>query len=92
MELDKSLNQSPQGGLENIDYTSSNGPLGNCCKIRNKFLIGHVLGGQNGESIDMLIIADDFNIAANFCHIWFETCHCFHIHIECTWKMKNRKR
>ena len=29
MELDKSLNQSPQGGLEKIDYTSSNGPVGN---------------------------------------------------------------
>ena len=27
--LDKSLNQSSQGGLENIDYTNSNGPPGN---------------------------------------------------------------
>ena len=26
MELDKSLNHSPQGGLEKIGYTSSNGP------------------------------------------------------------------
>ena len=25
MELDKSLNQSPQSGLEKIGYTSSNG-------------------------------------------------------------------
>ena len=50
MELDKSLNQSPQGGLEKIGYTSGNGPLGNCCKIRNKYLIGHVLGRQNGGS------------------------------------------
>ena len=33
IELDKSLNQSPQGGLENIGYTSSNGSLGNCCKV-----------------------------------------------------------
>ena len=48
MELNKSLNQSPQGGLEKIGYTSSNGPSGNCCKIWNKYLIGHVLRGQNG--------------------------------------------
>ena len=41
--LDKSLNQSPQCGLENIDYTSSNGPPGNCCKVLNKYLIEHVL-------------------------------------------------
>ena len=47
MELDKSLNQSPQGGLEKIDYMSSNGPPGNCCKVPNKYLIGHVLGRQN---------------------------------------------
>ena len=26
MELDKSLNQNPQGGLEKIDYMSSNKP------------------------------------------------------------------
>ena len=82
--LDRSLNQSPQGGLENIDYTSCNGPRVNSCKIRNKYLIRHVLGEQNGGSTDMLIIADDFNLAANFCNIWFETCHFFHIHIECT--------
>ena len=50
MELDKSLNQSPQGGLEKISYMSSNGPPGNCYKVRNKYLIGHVLGGQNGGS------------------------------------------
>ena len=48
--LDRSLNQSPQGGLENIDYTSSNALPGNCCKIQNKYLKGHVLGGQNGGS------------------------------------------
>ena len=53
MELDKSLNQSPQGGLEKISYMSSNGPLGNCCKVLNKYLIGHVLGGQNGGSTDL---------------------------------------
>nr|CAN68254.1 hypothetical protein VITISV_043923 [Vitis vinifera] len=35
MELDKSLNQSPQSGLEKIGYTSSNGPPENCCKIKN---------------------------------------------------------
>ena len=50
MGLDKSLNQSPQGGLEKIGYTSSNMPPGNCCKVLNKYLIGHVLGGQNGGS------------------------------------------
>ena len=54
MELDKSLNQSPQGGLERIGYMSSNGLPGNCCKIWNKHLIGHVLGGQNGGSIEWL--------------------------------------
>ena len=50
MGLDKSLNQSSQGGLEKIGYMSSNGPLGNCCKVLNKYLIGHVLRGQNGGS------------------------------------------
>ena len=50
MKLDKSLNQIPQGGLEKIGYTSSNGPPGNCCKIQDKYLIGHVLRGQNGGS------------------------------------------
>ena len=50
MELDKSFNQSPQGGLEKISYMSSNGPPKNCCKGLNKYLIGHVLGGQNGGS------------------------------------------
>ena len=29
IELDKSLNQSPQDGLEKIGYMSNNGPLGN---------------------------------------------------------------
>ena len=47
MELDESLNQSPQCGLEKIGYTSSNGPPGNYYKVSNKYLIGHVLGGQN---------------------------------------------
>ena len=50
MELDKSFNQSFQCGLEKIGYTSSNGPLGNCCKIQNQYLLEHVLGGQNGGS------------------------------------------
>ena len=54
MELDKSINQSSQGGFEKISYTSSNGPLGNCCKVPNKYLIGHVLGGQNGGSTHIL--------------------------------------
>ena len=48
--LDKSLNQRSQDGLEKIDYTSSNGPPGNCCKILNKHTIGHVLVGQNEGS------------------------------------------
>ena len=48
MELAKSLNQSPQGGLEKIGYKSSNGPPRNCCKVSNKYLIGYVLGWQNG--------------------------------------------
>ena len=48
MGLDKSLNQCPQGGLEKIGYTSSNGPLENCCKVPNKHIIGHVTVGQNG--------------------------------------------
>ena len=43
MELYKSLNQSPQGGLEKIGYMSSSGPPRNCCKIPNEHIIGHVL-------------------------------------------------
>ena len=43
MELNKSLNQSPQGGLEKIGYTSSNGPPENYYKILDKYLIGHLL-------------------------------------------------
>ena len=50
MGLDKSLNQSPQGDLKNIGYTSSNRPPRNCRKVSNKYLIGHVLGGQNEGS------------------------------------------
>ena len=53
MGLDKSFNQSPQGGLEKMSYTSSNGPLGNCCKVPNEHIIGHVLVGQNGGSTRM---------------------------------------
>ena len=52
MRLDKSLNQSSQGGLENIDYMSSNGPLENCCKVLNEHTIGHVLVRQNGGYIE----------------------------------------
>ena len=51
MGLDKSLNQSLQGGSYKISYMSNNGPLGNCCKVPNKHIIGHVLEGQNGGSI-----------------------------------------
>ena len=50
IELDKSLNQSPHGDLEKRGYTSSNGPPKNCCKVLSKYLIGHVLGGENGGS------------------------------------------
>ena len=53
MGLGKSLNQSPQGGLKKIGYMSSNGSPGNCCKIRDKYLIGHMLGGQNRGSTNM---------------------------------------
>ena len=56
MGLGKSLNQNPQGGLEKIDYTSSSGPPGNYCKVSNKYLIGHMLGGQNGGSTTMQVI------------------------------------
>ena len=56
MESDKSLNHSTQGGLENIDYTSSNGPLGNCCKVLNKHTIGHALVGQNEGSTHTFIV------------------------------------
>ena len=50
VELDKPLNQSLQSGSENVSYMSSNGPPGNCCKVLNKHVKGHVLGGQNGGS------------------------------------------
>ena len=50
MGIDKSLNQSPQGGLEKIGYTSSNGSPGNFCKVLNEHTIRHVLVGQNGGS------------------------------------------
>ena len=43
MGLDESFNQSLQGGLEKISYMGSNGPPGNCCKVPNEHLIGHVL-------------------------------------------------
>ena len=59
MELNKSLNQSPQSGLENIGYTSSNGLLENCCKVRNKYLIGPVLGRQNGGSTNKPLFGSD---------------------------------
>ncbi|RVW43646.1 putative LRR receptor-like serine/threonine-protein kinase [Vitis vinifera] len=56
MGLGKSLNQSPQGGLEKIGYTSSNGPPGNCYEVLNKYLIRHVLRGQNGGSTTSIIL------------------------------------
>ena len=33
MGSNESLNQSLQGDLENRSYMSTNGPLGNCCKV-----------------------------------------------------------
>ena len=59
MELDKSFNQSPQGCLENIGYASNNGPPRNYCKVLNKYLTGHVLGGQNGGSTNMPLFGGD---------------------------------
>ena len=56
MGIYKSLKQSPQGGLENIGYTSSNRSPRNCCKIPNKYLIVYVLGGQNGGSTMILSV------------------------------------
>ena len=57
--LNKSFNQSSHGDLEKIGYTSSNGPSGNFCKVLNKYLIGHVLGGQNGGSTNMPLFGRD---------------------------------
>ena len=52
----KLLNQSLQGGSKKISYMSSNRPSGNCCKVPNENLIGHVLGEQNGRStVDELV-------------------------------------
>ena len=59
MELDKSLYHSPRSGLEKIGYMSSNGPPRNCCKVSNKYLIGHVLGGQNLWSTNMPLFDRD---------------------------------
>ena len=59
MGLDKSLNQSPQGDLEQIDYTSSNGPPGNRCKVPDKYPIGHVLGEQNRGYTNMPLFSRD---------------------------------
>ena len=48
---------------------SSNGPLESCCEVLNEHLIGHVLRGQNGESIETLCawICDLLSIAFNLC-------------------------
>ena len=55
MGLDKSLNQSLKCDLEKISYMNSNGPLENCCKVLNKHLIIHVLGGQNRGSANCIL-------------------------------------
>ena len=59
MGLTKSLNQSLQCYLEKIGYTSSNEPPGNCCKIPNEHIIGHMLIGQNGGSTNMSLFGRD---------------------------------
>ena len=48
-----------KGDLEKIGYTSSNGPPRNYCKVLNKYLTGHVLGGQNGGSTNMPLFGRD---------------------------------
>ena len=45
--LDKSLNQSLRGGSKKVSSMSSYGPPRNYYKVSNKYLIGHVIGGQN---------------------------------------------
>ena len=55
MRLDKSLNQSLKCDLEKISYMNSNGPLEKCCKVLNKHLIIHVLGGQNRGSTNCIL-------------------------------------
>ena len=67
MELDKSLNQTSQHGLEKIDYTSSNEPPGSYCKVLNEHIIGHVLVGQNGESIVEFFFLTYFEMDQSLC-------------------------
>ena len=50
MGLDKSLNQSLRGGSKKVGTVSSYEPPRNYCKVSNKYLIRHVLGGQNWGS------------------------------------------
>ena len=50
VDPNKPLNQSLQSGSEKVSYMNSNGPPGNCCKVLNKHVKEHVLGGQNGGS------------------------------------------
>ena len=39
-----------------------NGPLRNCCKVPDKYLIGHVQGGQNGRStLSLFVCSFDFS-------------------------------
>ena len=45
--LDKSLNQSLRGGSKKVSSMSSYGLPRNYCIVSNKYLIGHVIGGQN---------------------------------------------
>ena len=42
--LNKSLNQSLQGGSRKVSNVSSYGPPRDYCKVSNKYLIGHVIG------------------------------------------------
>ena len=55
MGLEKSLNQSSQGGLKKIGYTSNNEPPENCCKVPNEHIIGHVLVGKKGGSTPNMV-------------------------------------
>ena len=71
MGLGKYLNQSLQGGLEKIGYTSSNGPPKNCCKVSNKYLIGHVLGEQNGGSTLCLSFHYSFSFHPPHVHVTY---------------------
>ena len=43
--LDKSFNQSLRAGSKKVSSMSSYGLPRNYCKVSNKYLIGHMIGG-----------------------------------------------